>query len=143
MNREDFEKWVRPYLQYTDLGQGSTVLANYELIKKHFKEIKWDEKDGPIRSHILDENKLIFIPVMAAMGLQGPNQKIVNGYFIFSDESNMYCWFGSKPEEIDKEAWIYYPDTTGWSNDHYWIHRGDSISHMNGGEGWSFQSTES
>ena len=133
MNREDFEKWVRPYLNYIDLGYSKlTVQANYELIKEQFKEIKWDKRDGVAnRPHILEENKLIFIPLKIGMKM--------NGYFVFSDESNMYCWFGGIPE-LRNDEWVYYPDTKGWSNEHYWIHRGGSISNMNGGKGWYFNS---
>jgi len=136
MNREDFEKWVRPYLNYKydgpDPGNSNLIVeANYKLIKEQFKEIKWDKRNGLVRPHILEENKLIFIPIKVRMKMEG--------YFVFSDESNMYCWWGGKPE-LRNDEWAYYPDTTGWSNEYYWIHRGGPISHMNGGEGWNFQS---
>jgi hypothetical protein len=118
VNIKDFEKLVRPYLYYTKEGEILIPThVNHSLIQKQF-----EIQPSPSSGHIIEENKLIYIPKS--------KQK---GYLVFSDETSMYCWAGG----IGKLDEWFYAKGEGWSNTHHWVHREIPISRMNEGGGWS------
>ena len=109
MNREKFEKMVRPYLT-------STKYPNKSLVEEKFEKQQSNYISG---SHYISEkNKLLFIPTYGK----------AKGVFVFSDESDRYCYNSSFPASLD--GWATY-----WSDDHNWIHLREPISDMNGGSG--------
>lgn len=113
MNREKFANMVRPYLT-------STKGVNKSLIEEQFE--KQQSKKIGTNYFIIEENKLLFIPT-------GQTNL---GVFVFSDESDRYCYHGFALKEQQKIGeW-----TTYWSDKYNWIHFDEAISDMNQGRGW-------
>ena len=111
MNREKFEKMVRPYLT-------STKYPNKSLVEEKFEKQQSNYISG---SHYISEkNKLLFIPTYGK----------AKGVFVFSDESDRYCYNSGSSASLDEWA-------TLWSDVHNWIYVREPISDMNGGSGWS------
>ena len=113
MNREKFEKMVRPYLS-------STKYPHKSLVEEKFEK---QQSNYILGSHyISEENKLLYIPT--------PTYGKGKGIFVFSDELGRYSYNGSLPALLDEWA-------THWSDGNRWIHLKEPISDMNGGKGWS------
>ena len=117
MNKEEFERLVRPYLIKT---QGQRNKINTELVLRDFKHPLLPTKHYYMAT-VSELNKLIYIPTFGQQ------------YLIFSDESTMYIYH---PSGV-RDEWYETEKGTGWSDRHQWVMRGVSITSMNDGKGWN------
>ena len=121
MNKKEFEKLVRPYII-----ESPRLKLNTELILRYF------EPHSPTKHYdmftVSELNKLIYVPNIWVED---------EGYLIFSDESTMYIYCPKGSDE-----WYESETTYGWSDDHQWVMRKDSISLMNDGRGWNLGDKE-
>ena len=116
MNKKEFERLVRPYLIKT---QGQRNKINTELVLRDFKHPFLPTKHYDA-AYISELNKLIYIPTHS------------QPYLVFSDESTMYIYCPRGSDE-----WYESENSYGWSDNHQWVMRKDSISLMNDGRGWN------
>ena len=119
MNKKEFENLVRPYII-----ESPRPKLNTELILRDF------EPHSPTKhydmftvSWLKELNKLIYVPNI---------WKHDESYLVFSDESTMYIYCPRGSDE-----WYESENSYGWSDNHQWVMRKDSISLMNDGRGWN------
>ena len=123
MNKKEFERMVAPYL--TPEGW-----VHPEALRKNFTEVQGVGVQGPGGGgpiSIIHENSLLYIP---------SGRGISTGVFLYSDNSDMYCYTNWHHPSSMKEGWIDVPTCSAWSSHYRWIRRRCPISNMNHGEGW-------
>tara|TARA_B100001079_G_scaffold271640_1_gene290017 strand:+ start:546 stop:1016 length:471 start_codon:yes stop_codon:yes gene_type:complete len=124
MNKEDFEKLVRPYIIKSS-EDGSVI--NMELILRDFKPYSPTQNYDMVT--VLTLNKLLYIPDVWDED---------KGYLVFSTESEMYIYYPQGNWGLDDdEKWHVAYSADGWSENHNWVMRTASITDMNNGKGWN------